>query len=223
VAVLLEAARNVALAVEFVAGNMPMAAVELVDREMSCAVQHEEVVPCLLEEWAGHRTGESSAVGMKLGLVAGVALGKIQEAARSHLDMKGDSWADTVLVEDRAEEGVNWVRKWAKGVGRKVVAELDRNARNESSLEEVVDQVALVAEAVSQEAEHTDFGVMRSTPFGFALLDEAGEDCCTATGWIAGVLVIRSYVCHGPNVNDHGPEIPCEPLGDMSERHLRMM
>jgi hypothetical protein len=182
VAVPLVAARNVALVVGFVAENMPMVAVEPVDREMSCAVQLEEVVPCLLEEWAGHRTGESSAVGMKLGLVEGVALGKIQEAARSHLDMKGDSWTDTVLAEDRAEEGVNSVRKSAKGVGKKVVAELDRSVRNESSPEEVVDQVASVAEAVSQEAEHTDFGVMRSTPFGFALLDEAAEHCCTATG-----------------------------------------
>jgi hypothetical protein len=156
---------------------------------------------------------------MNLGLVEGVALGKTQEAARSHLGMEGDSWADIVLAVDQAEEAVNSKRKSAKGVGRKAVAELDRNAQNGSSLEEEADQVASVAEAVSREAEHTDFGVMRLMPFGFALPDEAEEGCCMATGWVAEVLVIRSYVYHGPNANGHGPEIPYEQPGGTLERH----
>jgi hypothetical protein len=121
---------------------------------------------------------------------------------------------------DPAEEDGNSERKSAMVAGRRVVVELDHNVRNESSLEVVVGQVAWVAEVASQEAERKGFGAtMRSMPFGDALLGEVGADCCTATDWIAEVLVIRSCACHGPNVNSRGPEIPFELLKDTMERH----
>jgi hypothetical protein len=117
------------------------------------------------------------------------------------------------------EEGVSLEHKSARAVGRKVVVELDRSVRSESSLEVVVDRVASVVEAVSQEAKHKGSGAMMSSMwFGCALLGEVEVDCCMATGWVAEVLATHSCACHGPSANSHGPEILCELLGDTMER-----
>jgi hypothetical protein len=54
-------ARTAASVAELVVENTPSAVEEevVVDHGMSCAVLHEVVAPCSLEEWVDHRIGVS--------------------------------------------------------------------------------------------------------------------------------------------------------------------